>query len=300
MLVDDEAFASDVVSALFAVSAQARKTCETPLVFDKTLVLAQQRRFHIINSARGALSSNNEFRLVFQPRERLSDGVCVAAEALIRWNHPSLGEIPPAEFIPTIEKTSLMPRLTDWVIEHALHQLAAWTKNAPSFKLSINISASDLGRADFISMLSVAMTRHGVNGSNIELEITESALAQDVALARRMLERLVELGVSIAIDDFGAGYSNLSQLYSLPFNVLKIDQALVRNVLTNDRADTIVRCVVALAKQLGHRVVVEGIESAELRSSAVRWNCDEAQGFFIGRPVEAARMPAWLAEHACQ
>jgi EAL domain-containing protein (putative c-di-GMP-specific phosphodiesterase class I) len=108
------------------------------------------------------------------------------------------------------------------------------------------------------------------------------------------------MGVSIAIDDFGAGYSNLSQLYALPFNVLKIDHALVRDVLINERAEAIVQCVVALAKQLGHRVVVEGVETAELRSTAARWDCDEAQGFFISRPIEASSMPAWLAEHACQ
>jgi EAL domain-containing protein (putative c-di-GMP-specific phosphodiesterase class I)/GGDEF domain-containing protein len=300
MLVDDEASASDVVGALFAASARARKRGETLLVYDKSLMLAQQRCFHIINSAHGALSSGDQFRLVFQPRERLSDGVCVAAEALIRWTHPSLGEIPPAEFIPTIEKTSLMPLVTNWVIDHALLQLAPWTKTAPSFKLSINISASDLSRADFVLMLGTAMKRHGVSGKNIELEITESALAQDVASGRRMLERLAELDVSVAIDDFGAGYSNLSQLYALPFNVLKIDQALIRDVLTNERADAIVQCVVALAKRLGHRVVVEGVETAELRSAAARWDCDEAQGFFISRPMEASRMPAWLAEHAAR
>jgi len=298
MLVEDEASASEVVGALFAVSARARQADENLLAYDKSLMQAQQRRFHIINSARGALLSDDQLRLVYQPRERLSDSVCVAAEALIRWNHPDLGEILPSEFIPTIERTSLMPLLTDWVIDHALRQLALWVKTVPTFRLSINISPSDLGRADFIAMLAGAMRRHAVNGRNIELEITESALAQDVSSARRMLERLAELGVTVAIDDFGSGYSNLSQLYNLPFNVLKIDQGLVRDVLTNQRADAIVECVVALAKRLGHRVVVEGVETAELRSEAVRWNCDEVQGYLISRPLEAGHMSAWLVEHA--
>jgi EAL domain-containing protein (putative c-di-GMP-specific phosphodiesterase class I)/GGDEF domain-containing protein len=300
MLIDDEASASDVVGALFAVSARARKAGDTLLEYDKNLTLAQQRCFHIINSARGALASSDQFRLLFQPRERLIDGACVAAEALIRWNHPSLGEISPAEFIPMIETTSLMPQVTDWVIDQALQQLAPWTKTAPSFKLSINISASDLSRVDFVFMLKAGMKRHGVSGKNIEIEVTESALAQDVVAACNMLERLAELEVSVAIDDFGAGYSNLSQLYALPFNVLKIDQALIREVLTNERAEAIVQCVVALAKRLGHRVVVEGVETAELRSAAARWKCDEAQGYFISRPMEALRMHSWIAEHCCR
>jgi len=168
---------------------------------------------------------------------------------------------------------------------------------APTFKLSINISASDLSKKDFIPMLGRAMMLHGISGRNIELEITESALAHDVYSARRMLEQLAHLGISVAIHDFGAGYSNLSQLYDLRFDVLKIDHALIRDAVTNDRVDAIVQCVVALAKRLGHRVVVEGVETAELRSMAAGWDCDETQGYFISHPMEALGRSVWVETH---
>jgi EAL domain-containing protein (putative c-di-GMP-specific phosphodiesterase class I)/GGDEF domain-containing protein len=305
MRVEGDVNLSEVIGGLFVSADQAREAGKMWAVddriwiYDKSLMQAQQRTFQIVNSLRGAMLASDQLRLVYQPRERLCDGVWISAEALLRWRHPTLGDIAPVEFIPAVEASSLMSMLTDWVVDKALSQLAVWLKMAPSFAMSVNISASDLTRPDFVPMLSRAMMRHGIQGGNLELEVTESALAHDIQAARCTLEQLAVLGVSVAVDDFGSGYSNLAQLHALPFDVLKIDNALVRAALTNQRAEAIIKSVVGLAKALDHRVIAEGIETAELRAMAVGWDCNEAQGYFISRPMEAAAMSAWFAAQAC-
>jgi EAL domain-containing protein (putative c-di-GMP-specific phosphodiesterase class I)/GGDEF domain-containing protein len=301
MRVESDVNLSEVIGGLFVSADQAREAGkmwavdDRVWIYDKSLMQAQQRTFQIVNSLRGALLASDQLRLVYQPRERLCDGAWISVEALLRWRHPTLGDIAPVEFIPAVEATSLMSMLTDWVVDRALGQLAVWLQSAPSFAMSVNISASDLTRPDFVPMLSRAMMRHGIQGGNLELEVTESALAHDVQAARCTLEQLAVLGVSVAVDDFGSGYSNLAQLHALPFDVLKIDNALVRAALTNRRAEEIIKSVVGLAKALDHRIIAEGIETAELRAMAVGWDCDEVQGYFISRPMESAAMSAWFA-----
>jgi EAL domain-containing protein (putative c-di-GMP-specific phosphodiesterase class I) len=293
--IDDDAAAADVMGALFAVSEQARAANRTLLMYDKAIQAAQQRAFAIGNSMRAALAAEDQLRLVYQPRERLSDGAWVAAEALIRWHHPQLGELAPGEFVPLIETTSLMPKLTDWVIEHAVAQLAAWNRSAPWFRISINIAASDFGRADLVDMLCAALARHRADASNLEIEITETAIAADPEHAHAMLRKLREIGIVVAIDDFGSGYSSLARWQTFSFDILKIDRTLIRDAIENERANAVFQWVASLAKKLGQRVVVEGIENAAQRNAAAHWGCDEAQGFLISHPLEAASMTARLA-----
>ncbi|WP_260986173.1 bifunctional diguanylate cyclase/phosphodiesterase [Bordetella genomosp. 13] len=285
-----------LISALFAVSESARERGVAVGVFDLQLVQRQRRHVLIINSIRGAVKAPDQLRLVYQPRERLSDGIWTSVEALVRWRHPLLGELSPAEFIPLLEGTTLMPLLTDWVLAHAMRQLAEWRRTLPKLKMSINIAASDLKRPDFSQVLRGAMEANGIGGGCIELELTEGSLVRADAATMDMLEGLERCGIEIAVDDFGAGYSNLSQLAKLPYDVLKLDNSLVRSVTSNARAALIVQAIVGLAKQLGHRVVAEGVETGHLRDLSVLWGCDEVQGFFIARPMEAEALYALLGE----
>jgi EAL domain-containing protein (putative c-di-GMP-specific phosphodiesterase class I) len=284
-----------LMGALYATSDAARMQGQAVSMFDRLVVQRQQRHGLIVNSVPSALAASGQLRLVYQPRERAADGRWTTVEALLRWNHPTLGAIPPGEFIPLIESTSLMPMLTDWVLQQALTQLAQWQRTLPTVKMSINISASDLTREQFDWQVRDMMDAHGICGRSVELELTEGAIVRADAEVLKILSSLREYGVDIAIDDFGAGYSNLSQLSQLSVDVIKIDNALVRAVSTNPRAATIAQSVVALAKQLGHRVVAEGVETAELKALSLQWGCDEIQGYFIARPMEADAMSAALA-----
>lgn len=285
-----------LISALFAVSESARERGVPVGVFDLQLVQRQRRHVLIINSIRGAVQAPDQLRLVYQPRERLCDGVWTSVEALVRWRHPQLGEISPAEFIPLLEGTTLMPLLTDWVLANALRQLAAWRKTLPRLKMSINVAATDLKRPDFTEVLRGAMAANGIDGGCIELELTEGSLVRADPATLEMLASLERCGIEIAVDDFGAGYSNLSQLAKLPYDALKLDNALVRSVSSNARAALIVQAIVGLAKQLGHRVVAEGVETAQLRDLSVQWGCDEVQGFFIARPMEPDALYSLLVD----
>lgn len=286
---------AQLIGALFAVADTARANLQPVSVFDKQVILAQRRHVLIINSIRGAMAATDQLRLVYQPRARLSDGKWISVEALLRWRHPTLGEIPPAELIAVIEDTTLMPLLTDWVLKNAMSQLGQWQRLLPSLKMSINISESDLKRPNFDEWVCRVMELHGINGTSLELELTESSLVRCEQVVFEMLDSLARRGIEIAIDDFGAGYSNLSKLSGWSFDVLKIDNALVRAVANSERAATIVRSVIVLAKQLGHRVVAEGVETEQLRDLAEQWGCDEVQGYFIARPMEAALMSEALA-----
>ncbi|SAI69419.1 signalling protein [Bordetella ansorpii] len=285
-----------LISALFAVSESARERGVPVGVFDLQLVQRQRRHVLIINSIRQAVQAPDQLRLVFQPRERLSDGIWTSVEALVRWRHPLLGEISPTEFIPLLEGTTLMPLLTDWVLARAMSQLAEWRKTMPKLKMSINVAASDLKRPDFSAVLRGAMAANGIGSGCIELELTEGSLVRVDPATMEMLEGLERCGIEIAVDDFGAGYSNLSQLAKLPYDVLKLDNALVRSVSSNARAALIVQAIVGLAKQLGHRVVAEGVETLQLRDFSQQWGCDEVQGFFIARPMEPDALYPLLAQ----
>jgi EAL domain-containing protein (putative c-di-GMP-specific phosphodiesterase class I) len=285
-----------LMGALYATSHAARMQGQAVSMFDRMVVQRQQRHGLIVNAVPSALAAPGQLRLVYQPRERATDGRWTTVEALLRWNHPSLGVIPPGEFIPLIENTSLMPILTDWVLQQALTQLAQWQRTLPTLKMSINISASDLARGHFDIHVREMMDAHGINGRCVELELTEGAIVRADANVLKIMSSLRDYGVDIAIDDFGAGYSNLTQLSQLSFDVIKIDNALVRAVSNNSRAGMIAQSVVTLAKQLGHRVVAEGVETAELKSLALEWGCDEIQGYHIARPMEVDDMSAALAQ----
>jgi EAL domain-containing protein (putative c-di-GMP-specific phosphodiesterase class I) len=244
-----------------------------------------------------ALDAGNQFRLVYQPRIELVTGRCIGAEALLRWDHPGLGDVSPAEFIPIIERTSLAKPTTQWVLDAAMDQLASWKRDGLALTLSVNISAANLAEADLIERIQLGLLKRGLRPDQLEIELTESAIMEEPEQADLMLRELAAAGIKLAIDDFGTGHSSLAYLQRLPADVVKIDQTFIRNLTQAAGPDLVlVETMVGLAHKLGYRVVAEGVETIEAAAVLKQIGCEEAQGFLFSRPVEAARLVQWLAE----
>ena len=245
------------------------------------------RSFAILTAFGASLECEDQLTLMYQPRVSLSSGRMLGAEALLRWRHPQLGQISPGEFIPLIEQTAMARPMTTWVAKTAMRQARAWGESGLDLSVSINASALNLEERDFASRLLRIAADAGLDPSLVELEFTESAVARD---ARRVIEQLQELraqGMAIAIDDFGTGYSNLSYIQQLPVSVLKIDQAFVFGLTASLKDQLLVRTMIGMAHDLGYRVVAEGIETQDAFDMLASWGCDEGQGYWMSRPIQA-------------
>jgi len=255
---------------------------------------AQQRAFKLLSSLTNAVHAQDQLRLVYQPRIDLASGVCTSVEALLRWNHPVLGPIGPAEFIPLAEKTALMRPLSLWVLKTAIEQAASWQQQGFDFRIAINVTPEDLTGPAFTDRMISLLNQHDIDPTRFELEFTESALMQNPAEVRRQLERMREMGMDVAIDDFGTGYSNWNYLRQLPATTVKLDQSLIRNLAFDETDQRLVKALIGLAKKLGYCVVAEGIETDDIRRLVKQWGCDEGQGYLIAKPMEADTLVDWL------
>ena len=222
-----------------------------------------RRRSGLVAACGEALQREGELCLVYQPRVSLPSGRCCGAEALLRWDHPELGEISPSEFIPLIEETALVRDTTAWVLNQGMIQQANWRKQGLQITLSINVSAGNLREHDFATRVQLLLLKHRLPASCIELELTESAIMGRSEKARNQLMSLKAAAVRLLIDDFGTGYSSLSYFQQLPIHVAKIDQSFIRKLKQGTRQDTLVRSIIALSHDLGSQVVAEGVESLE-------------------------------------
>jgi EAL domain-containing protein (putative c-di-GMP-specific phosphodiesterase class I)/GGDEF domain-containing protein len=263
-------------------------------VYSSTQDTVHRRRFTLLNEFGGALETADQLSLVFQPRIDLAFGTCVGAEALLRWKHPRLGAISPGEFIPIVEQTSMAKAMTAWVLEAALTQLAAWRAAGLDLLLSMNVSASNLREHDLAARVVQGLAKHALAAERLELEITESALMADGGQALAQLETIAGVGIRLAIDDFGTGYSSLSYLQQLPIQVVKIDQSFMRNLVADERKRSLVATMILLSHNLGYRVVAEGVESLQVLDIVEEAACDEAQGYFFGRPMIPADFATWI------
>ena len=258
--------------------------------------MKNMRSFMLLNDFKLALESDDQLSLVYQPRIDMRTGACIGAEALLRWTHPTLGPIPPAEFIPSVEETALVRPLTAWVANTALRQIQAWNAAGLELKVSINVSALNLDETNFTERLLDAIDAHGVSTASLELEFTESAVARDSARVTEQLSLLRDAGIDVAIDDFGTGYSNLQYLQQLPASVLKIDRGFVMGLETSERDLTLERTIIAMAHDLGYRVVAEGIETPIVFDMLRDWGCDEGQGYFMAKPMPATDLMLWTGK----
>jgi diguanylate cyclase (GGDEF)-like protein/PAS domain S-box-containing protein len=230
-----------------------------------------------------------QFRLEYQPVFALSDQHIVGFEALIRWDHPERGTVPPAEFINVAENRGLIVAIGTWALNEACRQLVEWTsvrtsKGSP-LTMAVNVSGRQLRAIDFVDEVTSALGRHGLAPGQLCLEITETALIEETADARDALEELASLGVHIALDDFGTGYSSLAHLRQFPVDILKIDRSFVDRLETSDRERQIVAAVTSMAHVLGMTVVGEGIETLGQLRELTDLGCDDGQGFLLARPM---------------
>ena len=262
--------------------------------------VAYRRRFALVSDFPAALEDAGQLCLVFQPRVALSSSRCVSVEALLRWRHPVLGQVPPGEFMPLVEQTSMSREATAWVIDAALKQLAAWRRADIAVDMSINISAPNLLEPDFAERVQACMAHHGVRPEWVELEVTESGVVENLALAQTTLQALRSAGVSIAIDDFGTGYSSLAYLKDMPTNVIKIDQSFIRSMDQDRSKRALVSAMIGLSHELGFRVVAEGVETLEAQRFLYGARCDEAQGYLFARPLAPDDFVAWFRAAAAR
>lgn len=285
----------DVLRGAMCAAQDARSTDGAIGLFSPSRDRTHRRQYGLLNDFGVALEAADQLRLVFQPRIDLGTGRCVGAEALLRWRHPTLGEISPAEFIPLIEQTSLARTVTQWVLDAALDQLASWAAQEVVLKLSINISAANLAEADLVQRIQLALLKRHLRPDQLEIELTESAIMDQPDRALAMLRELAASGVCIAIDDFGTGQSSLAYLQKLPANVVKIDRAFVCDLVESQGPDfVLVETMIDLGHKLGYRVVAEGVETREAAAILASAGCEEAQGFLFARPLEAGQFDSWL------
>jgi diguanylate cyclase (GGDEF)-like protein len=257
--------------------------------------LSSVRRLALLAELRTAI---NEDQLVlhYQPTLALGAGLVEGVEALVRWQHPDHGLMPPAEFIELAELSGMIQALTRWVLDHALTQIRDWNDHGIDLRVAVNLSVRNLYDRDLVPWLSQRLIDWGVNAALLKLEITESQLMDDPMLAMEVLGKMKSLGVSTSIDDFGTGYSSLSYLKNLPIDELKIDRSFVGNMVADDNDLTIVRSTIDLSHNLGLDVVAEGVEDAETLHLLADMGCDRAQGYFISRPVPSDDLESWLRD----
>lgn len=256
---------------------------------------AHRRQYKLLSDFGAALEATDQLRLVYQPRIDLATNRCVGAEALLRWRHPTLGEISPAEFIPLIEQTTLVRETTQWVLDAALDQLASWSESG--LVLSINMSAANLSESDLVERVQLGLLKRRLRPDQLEIELTESAIMHQPEQGLAALRALATSGTVLAIDDFGTGQSSLAYLQRLPAKVMKIDQAFVRELANTDGGDfVLVEMMIALAHKLNYRVVAEGVETAAAAAILAQAGCEEAQGYYFAKPMEAADFALLLEE----
>lgn len=279
--------AGDVLRMASSAVQDARDANVPRSLYSRETDGLHRRRFSLVQDFEAALEAEDQLRLVFQPKVRLADREVIGAEALLRWNHPTLGPVSPGEFVPLIEHSSLGRGMTEWVMEKALSQLAAWRQTNGNFRMAVNVSAVNLAEADFVQRVERALLRHGIRPAQLELEVTESALMSEPEAAIAQLGALADVGVKIAIDDFGTGYSSMSYLQKVPANFVKIDRSFMEDLPCDERNQSLVRSMVNLTHELGFEVVAEGVETSECAFILGEMKCDEAQGYFFGWPVDA-------------
>ena len=265
-------------------------------VFDIEQDVAVKHRHEEIERLRLALQ-NEEFTLFYQPKVDLSSNKVIALEALIRWNHPEQGILPPAAFLPVLEHDILSIELGEWVIKTALKQLHRWYSTAMEMPISVNISPLQLQHPDFVSKLDQMLKEFPILSANsLEFEILESSALKDIDRVSAVIKECNQLGIIFSIDDFGTGYSSLTYLKRLPTEYLKIDQSFIREMLIDTDNLTIIQGIIGLAKAFGLKVIAEGVETPAHGEKLLTMGCLLAQGYGIAKPMPANELPGWLEQ----
>jgi len=256
------------------------------------------KQLSLENHLRNALE-RNEFSINYQPKVNLQTGMIVGAEALLKWNHPQLGLVSPAQFIPLAEETGSIMSLGEWVLRNACEQCKGWQlPNYSPIRIAGNRPAHQFKQQKLVERIASILQETGLMPHLLEIEITETVLMQSTPETMRKIGDLKALGIHISIDDFGTGFSSLSYLKQLPIDSLKIDQSFVRDIPADPNDSAITRAIIVLAHTLQLNVIAEGVETQEQLQFLLSEHCDEMQGFYFSRPIPAVEFENLLRSNA--
>src|SRR5665213_2877570 len=272
------------------------------VAYNDELNIHSRARLALLGKLRTGIASD-QLVLFYQPKASLGGARVEGVEALVRWQHPTLGLVPPDEFIPLAEHTGLIKPLTTWVLNTALRQLHYWREQedgpiSEEMSMAVNLSARSLLDESFPTEVVAALERWKIPAHLLELEITESMIMADPPRAHHLLTELSAVGVKLSIDDFGTGYSSLAYLKNLPVNQLKIDRSFVLNMNRDPLDAVIVRSMIELGHNLGLRIIAEGIEDGETWEQLTALGCDSGQGYLLARPMPAGQVESWMRAKA--
>ncbi|MGH2831239.1 MAG: putative bifunctional diguanylate cyclase/phosphodiesterase, partial [Solirubrobacteraceae bacterium] len=287
---------TQLMKAAEEAACRAGEGSSGQLVFSSAELHADERRRQSIREGIGPALENNEFVLHYQPMLGLGSGEVVAVEALIRWQHPQRGLIPPMDFIPVAEQTGQIVPLGKWVLATACRQARDWQAQGLRVRMAVNLSARQFAAPDLVDFVARTLKETGLDPSLLELELTESVLVEDEASVG-ILERLRGLGVHVAIDDFGTGFSSLSYLTRFPLDTIKLDRTFITRATRDRDAASVLSSMIAMVHGLGLRTVAEGVETSEQQRLLIAHGCDLVQGFLHSPPLPAEACQHWLSEH---
>ncbi|MTI64825.1 bifunctional diguanylate cyclase/phosphodiesterase [Methylophaga sp.] len=260
--------------------------------YQPSIKLATRENMSLLGELMKAIDLN-QLKLHYQPKIDIPSGKLSGVEALMRWQHPSRGNIPPGTFIPCAERSTLIHLLTQFVLAEAMRTALYFQEQSVTVPIAVNISAHNLCQPDFAENIFNLLSEYGLSGEYLELEVTESALIRDMAHTIRELSKLADAGVKIAVDDFGTGYSSLQYLHQLPISELKIDQSFVRRLPQAQDAVHIIEAAVGLAHKIDLKTIAEGVENISVMQFLSDIGCDMAQGYYISRPVPDTEFINW-------
>jgi diguanylate cyclase (GGDEF)-like protein len=275
--------------------AVAKRAGSRFIIYDKQEKDSGVSHFSLEAELQGAIGEG-ELAVYYQPKINVKSRQISGLEALVRWNSPKRGFMPPDEFIPVAEQTGLIQPLTLWVLNAALRQSVAFADKGVDLTIAVNLSPRNLDDAELPALVLRAMDTWGAAPSRLILEITENAIMEDPAHALEILHRFTDMGISISIDDFGTGYSSLAYLKKLPVNELKIDKSFVMNMVEEKDDAMIVRSVIELARNFGLNAVAEGVKNERAWEILADLGCDHAQGYYISPPVPIEKLNKWMVE----
>jgi diguanylate cyclase (GGDEF)-like protein len=283
---DPEELIRKADTAMYQAKQRGRNRYE---FFTEEMNSAIRRRAALESRMRRALE-DEQFRVLYQPQFDLRRGRIVGVEALVRWQHPDLGLLSPAEFLPAAEEAGLIVPLGEWVLRTACREVAAWQESYSGFRLSVNVASQQFQERCFADVVHDALTTSGLLPDLLELEITEGSLVRSVGVMAQTLRELKQVGVSLSIDDFGTGYSALSYLKNLPIDSIKIDQSFVRNLTTDPADATLTETIIRMAQGLNLMTIAEGVETSGQLLLLGSYGCQRMQGYLFGRPMSAEVM----------
>ena len=263
------------------------------IVYEDEIDDYDPKRLALMADLRKAINNNDLF-LVYQPKMNLKTGVVSGVEALLRWQHPQAGLIPPNDFIPMAEKSSVIKPLTVWVLNNALRQAAAFAKSGIDISIAVNISASSLRDDSLVGYTKMLLQKNNIAPEKLIMEITESAMMKDPVMALNLLHQLSQLGVQISIDDYGTGYSSLAYLKRMPVNEMKIDRTFIKDMANDEDDRSIVDTTISMGHNFGLRVVAEGVEDRETIALLNKMGIDQVQGFYYARPMPVDELYDWM------